>query len=165
MTGGTDNPYIFIVDTARRSALLKYDGNKWVPTDTTGQPVSPTGLFSGMVGDGNGHFYIAPINRDQNDGLRIMKYTIPMTTGIANKNNNIQKGNICISPVPASQTLYIRNSNTALNGAQAIITDIQGRNVHQFTIAASQNIDISRWPTGIYCLHLPDGLVLKMLKN
>ncbi len=160
MADARGTPYVFVVDSFKRSLFLKHDGANWAQTDTSGLPSSPTGHYSNMVGDGNNHFYIVPINLGQTDGLRIMKYTVVGTTGA---NSNARESGITIAPVPASQSVRISNGQPSLNGAEMTITDISGRKVYQFILSASQEIDIQNWSPGIYFVRLPDGSVRKIL--
>jgi hypothetical protein len=157
---GTGALNAFVVDhTLQTAALVKHNGTNWIPVNTTAIPYVPNG-YSFMIEDTMGHFYIAHSN-GTNSGIRVMKYTPRPTTAVK---GNIHPGGVSISPIPASQSIWIQSNDPALNGRQATITDIQGRRVYQFTLSASQVIDIQQWSPGIYCLRLPDGSVLKMMK-
>lgn len=72
---------------------------------------------------------------------------------------------VVLSPVPAITTVTVTNINTALNGSQATVWDMQGRQVYRFTLAPSRNIDVSKWSAGIYNIRLANGTLLKMVKQ
>ena len=73
---------------------------------------------------------------------------------------------VIIYPNPANETLTLSFSNNALLHTHAIITDIQGKQVKQFTINSLQEkIDISNLSKGTYMIKLSDGDVEKFLKN
>jgi|GEM_PF-649800 len=73
-------------------------------------------------------------------------------------------GHVVLSPVPASATVTVSNTNAALNRSVAIVFDMQGREVYRFTLSPSSTIDVSKWNAGIYNVRLADGTLLKMVK-
>lgn len=73
---------------------------------------------------------------------------------------------VVIYPNPVSNIVTLTFSNNALLQTNAIITDMQGKQVKQFIIKNSQEkIDISIFPKGVYMLKLADGSVNKLFKN
>lgn len=75
-------------------------------------------------------------------------------------------GLVKIAPVPAAGSVHIRNSNAALVGTTATVTDMQGKEVWRFQIkSGNQELDISNWPVGIYNLELANGEVLRLIRQ
>ena len=74
-------------------------------------------------------------------------------------------GEVLVAPVPAHDALSITIRNSALYGQVATISDLQGQSVLQFAITETNKVDITSLSPGIYCLHLPSGIVLKILKQ
>lgn len=74
-------------------------------------------------------------------------------------------GAVIISPVPAKNEVTITNTNLTLNGQVAAVWDQQGRRVAQFKLAGRQQLYIGDWAGGIYYFRLPDGTVLKLVKE
>ena len=75
------------------------------------------------------------------------------------------QGGITIAPVPAHNAVTITNSNTAINGQAATISDMQGKTMLRFAIQPAADIDLSTFPAGVYCLRLPSGQVIKIIKQ
>lgn len=74
-------------------------------------------------------------------------------------------GAVTVSPVPAKHAVTLSIGNKALIGSLATVTDVQGRQVARFMLAAYQQIDIASWASGNYYLRLADGSILKLIKD
>ncbi|MEO6830944.1 MAG: hypothetical protein ABI169_02005 [Chitinophagaceae bacterium] len=85
------------------------------------------------------------------------------TTGM----ETFKSGNssVIVSPIPASSVLNLKVMDAKLLGQTAFVTDIQGRQVLRFTCESQIKLDIREWAAGVYCLHLPDGGVAKVVKR
>lgn len=70
-----------------------------------------------------------------------------------------------IAPQPAGNSISITPTNSSLIGGTAIVRDMQGRMIQRIILQSEQQLDISRWPAGTYSLSLPNGEVLRMVKN
>ncbi|MEO6831868.1 MAG: T9SS type A sorting domain-containing protein [Chitinophagaceae bacterium] len=105
-------------------------------------PVSYYRLKATEVGGAVTYSNIVAVRRSSNDG-----------------------GSITISPVPASNAITVTNTDQSLIGNEAIIFDMQGRKVYQFTIGTVSTVDVQTWPSGIYSLRLPGGAVVKIVKQ
>jgi hypothetical protein len=159
-TAGT--PYAFFVDSAGRSAFMKHDGQAWVQTDTSGCPEG-NNVLGTLAGDAKGHFYIAEKGANSNRSISIKMFTA--TNKAAGVGSQVFSNGISLSPVPASNTIQIRNEKSMLNGKDVIVSDVEGRKIYQFRLLSNQQIDISNWASGMYFLNFPDGQVMKMIKN
>jgi hypothetical protein len=72
---------------------------------------------------------------------------------------------LTIAPNPAKNEVILSNTNKALNGTQATVTDVVGGMVHQFMITDRVLLDISRWKSGIYLIRTENGQVQKLVKE
>ncbi|MNU27534.1 hypothetical protein D3C71_159280 [compost metagenome] len=97
--------------------------------------------------------------------LRITEPGADATYSLVRLVRNEGKGSLTISPVPAHDYIMLTNSNTALNGKTAWISDLQGRSVLNFTIAEQVRLSTDHLAAGMYIVHLPDGQNLKILKD
>jgi len=155
-------PYIFLNNSyAHTAALMKYNGTAWVATDPRGFPVSR--VCSPIISDTAGNFYISTLGPTI-DSVWVMKY-IPSPGNTMTAAGLVKKAGVIIAPVPATHSISIHSSNESFIGAQAFITDIQGREIYRFVLATKFNIDVRAWPAGVYCLRLPDGSVRKMIRQ
>jgi hypothetical protein len=73
-------------------------------------------------------------------------------------------GKIAMSPVPAHNFIHLSTSPTLL-GSEAFITNMEGKQVLKLTVAGSQDIDISGFAAGVYCIKLVNGTLFKFIKN
>lgn len=76
-----------------------------------------------------------------------------------------QDGMTTIAPNPSNSTVMLHNTNAALNGREVVVSDAVGRLVQSFTMAGQVVLNISTWQSGIYFVKLPDGTVLKMIRE
>ncbi|RYD53177.1 MAG: T9SS type A sorting domain-containing protein [Sphingobacteriales bacterium] len=74
-------------------------------------------------------------------------------------------GAVTIAPVPAERTIRIINTDAALQNGKIMIYNMQGMVVYQGVLLRDQSIDVSSWAAGSYALHLPNGEVLRIVKN
>ena len=72
---------------------------------------------------------------------------------------------ITVSPIPATNTLTITNSNAALAGSTVTALNLQGQVMATATLSASTQLDVQAWPAGIYLLKFADGSVQKVVKQ
>ena len=86
-------------------------------------------------------------------------------SNIAIVRNGNKVDGISISPVPATNTISITNTNTARNGEEVTIINMQGRIMLHFQLQALQHIDIKSWASGSYMLHCADGCVMRLMKQ
>jgi hypothetical protein len=148
---------------SEKSVLLRFNGIDWVALDSSGLQTGNVNGSSRPASNVNGHIYAATYADTSGKGARVMMYdTHQDDLAVAAPT---QAGEVSVLPIPATQTVFIRNTSTAINGRSAIITDVWGRRIFQFVLAATQYVDISAWSKGVYFLHLPSGQVMKLLKE
>ncbi|OJV50905.1 MAG: hypothetical protein BGO31_10545 [Bacteroidetes bacterium 43-16] len=75
------------------------------------------------------------------------------------------KASWSISPVPSRDYLVIANSNMALNGQKAWISDLQGKVILSFKIDEQVRLTTDHLAAGMYIVHLPDGQRMKFIKE
>lgn len=175
---GTALPVKLMGFTAQRTAtpanMLQWltatedDGAAFAVTRSSdGRLFETIGYVSGKGSNSRYTFYDEhPVNGLNHYRLRITDYSGEVAySRVVTLSNTKNVGAVRIAPVPAGKELRIQNTNAALNGHIAIVFDVQGREVARFALLASQTLDISHWPIGIYSLHLPDGSVQKLVKQ
>jgi len=91
-------------------------------------------------------------------------YSQYSTTGIERLKGN-KSSQVVVTPIPAASEIFIRVDDAALCGQPATITDIQGRLVLRFLLEPQSSVNIHEWPVGVYCLRLPDGDVVRIVKR
>lgn len=74
-------------------------------------------------------------------------------------------GYTTIAPNPATTTVSVKNTNAGLNGREALITDVTGRLILRFVVSPSVRLDVSNYQPGVYLIKLPDGGVLKLIRE
>lgn len=74
-------------------------------------------------------------------------------------------GMVSLYPNPAGSEVNLVNTNTALNGQDAVITDMTGLMIGKTTISAHTKLDVSEWLPGIYLVKIPDGRILKLIRK
>lgn len=75
------------------------------------------------------------------------------------------EGGLLLSPVPATHMLTLSLHNTTLIGTAAVITDMQGKSIQHLSLAASMQLDLSSWTSGIYFLRLQNGYTIRFVKQ
>ncbi len=111
-------------------------------------------------------FYdVEPLSGTNYYRLRLTGSGIPTYSSIEIVRGDRQAGSVIVSPVPAGQTITIRNTNALLTGCKATIYDMQGRSVYSLIMSASQQIDISQWAAGTYVLKLQNGEALRVVRQ
>lgn len=86
-------------------------------------------------------------------------------SSIAVVRNNSTGGRIAITPVPSTTEITIINTDETLNGKAAEVYSMEGRLMANFALQFRQTIDIRSWPSGIYILRLPEGGVMRLVKE
>ncbi len=79
--------------------------------------------------------------------------------------NRGSEGSVVLSPVPALNSVTLSVGNKELIGSRAQLSDLQGKVIQQFTLAAVQQLDITSLASGIYTLKLADGNVIRLVKQ
>ena len=79
--------------------------------------------------------------------------------------NSSTGGRIGIAPVPSTAEITITNTDETLNGQTAVIYSMEGTLMANFILQQRQTIDIRSWPSGIYILRLPEGGVVRLVKE
>jgi predicted outer membrane repeat protein len=74
-------------------------------------------------------------------------------------------GYITLAPQPAAGTLTVSSTDRSMDGSVAFVIDVQGREMTRFVLSPTNSIDISGWAPGMYALRLPDGEVLRVVKQ
>ncbi len=98
--------------------------------------------------------------------LKIMEADGATTfSNVAIVRNDGAKGSISVAPIPATSTVTISNTNTALIGTLAIVYDMHGRVVNRFTLSVNNQINVATWAAGIYNLRLADGTTVRLVKQ
>lgn len=127
--------------------------------------------ISTLIGKGNGSSYTI-YDEDPLRSTNFYRLTITETTGQVTysniavvQNGGDKNGVIIIAPVPASVTVTISSTDAAVNGTEAMITDLYGKVVHRFLMSASSQVNVSSWPVGTYLLHLSNGNTMKLIKQ
>jgi Secretion system C-terminal sorting domain len=80
---------------------------------------------------------------------------------------HLSRGNsVTVYPNPVSSIVTLSFSNKVLFNSQAVLTDIQGKQVIKFIINNYQEqIDMSHFSSGMYLLKLQYGTAIKLIKN
>jgi Repeat of unknown function (DUF5650)/Secretion system C-terminal sorting domain len=80
---------------------------------------------------------------------------------------HLSRGNsVTFYPNPVSNIVTLRFSNKGLINTQAVLTDIQGKQVTRLGITNyQQQIDLGHLPSGTYLLKLADGTTVKLMKE
>jgi Repeat of unknown function (DUF5650)/Secretion system C-terminal sorting domain len=77
------------------------------------------------------------------------------------KNNHVT-----VYPNPVNNIAVLSFSNSSLIGTIAVLTDMLGKKLQQFTISNYQQpVNMSQLATGMYILKLKDGTTVKLIKN
>lgn len=67
-------------------------------------------------------------------------------------------GTLQIAPVPARHHIRIHYTDKALDGSNADVYNASGVRIATFRLQPELQIDIARWPAGIYTLHTAQGI-------
>lgn len=164
MFGTNGAPYIITKGKAPRNGfrLHYFNGSAWTDVDTLGLPPDAANVIW-SVSDRQGNIYVGIHEDTVFKNLRIYKYNTrndPLSVS-----RNAGPAELSIYPVPAGHAVTVRCAAPAMYGMPATITDIQGRIIHDFRLAASGEIETGSWVPGIYNLNLPDGRALKFVKE
>ena len=119
-----------------------------------------SGNFAYVFYDGN------PINGNNFYLLKMVDFSDEenYSNVVLVKRNDIS-GGISVYPIPADNMLHINYSNRALDGSKVIAMDLQGRVMAKATLTTSTQMNIQKWPAGIYMLRFVDGSVVKVVKK
>ena len=122
-----------------------------------------------LTGKGNADSYNfydnQPLAGNNYYRLRITDARGTTYSNVAIVSNTRGGSGIIVSPIPATNTISITNTDASANGREATVTDMQGRLVFHFLLGAINTIDVRSWPTGVYSLHLSTGAVIRLVKK
>ncbi len=107
-----------------------------------------------------------PINGTNYYRLKMTEFSgeVSYSNVVLVKRNGIS-GGISIFPIPANNILHINYSNRALDGSTVTALDLQGRVMAKVILTNSTQMNIEKWPAGIYMLRFEDGSVMKVVKQ
>ena len=123
-----------------------------------------------VAGKGKNSSYIfydeAPLNGNNYYRLKIAEPSgeSDYSKVVLVKRNDIS-GGISVYPIPANNILHINYSNRSLDGSTVTAMDLQGRVMAKATLTTSTQMNIQKWPAGIYMLRFADGSVVKVVKK
>lgn len=138
-----------------------------VERSANGSGFEPLGAVAGK-GSRSGYVFYdeAPLEGTNYYRLKITDESAAEAySSIAVVHNTIRGGGITVTPVPATTSVTIRNTDLRLNGELAVVYDMGGRQMTRFEIGSKQELDLRLWPSGIYMLRLPEGRTLRLVKE
>ncbi|RYD53133.1 MAG: T9SS type A sorting domain-containing protein [Sphingobacteriales bacterium] len=74
-------------------------------------------------------------------------------------------GTLTVAPQPMSHTFTILSTEKMLEGTEAVVIDMQGREVKRLIVRDGLQVEVKGWPVGMYLLRLADGSTVRLVKN
>ena len=84
---------------------------------------------------------------------------------IALRSDKSGVGQVSVFPVPASLSVKVTATGSALRGSTARVLNMTGQQVMSFVLQTEQTIDVRSWPGGTYWLYLEDGTTLQLIRQ
>jgi len=150
---------------------------------TTGSDCSGTTFEITRSGDGKSFGIIGTVQGDKSLNT-YTAYDDQLLSGIAyyrlkitEPNNQISYSNVVavnssnpspgfiLSPLPVTNTLFIKNADESLNGKNVTIYNMAGHQVCRFVLDTVVRLNTESWAAGLYYAQMPNGEHLKIVKQ
>lgn len=78
---------------------------------------------------------------------------------------DVAQNTITLAPQPVNGTLVLTSTDRSMDGCTVSIVDLRGKPVARVPLGAHVCIDAGTWAPGCYAAQLPDGTVVRILKQ